>query len=109
MKLTREQVSALSNVELNLAMIWCYPPKKSVFITILNNYAFDSKIVNYLTDYNLTIPLAHKSNLLISLSGEYPDDGSICWSQFKEHVSDHENPLRAICEVLLMIAMECEA
>jgi len=111
MKLTREQVSQLSDVELNLGMTWFYSGSDKG----LNGRYIDGelyynmgtgRIYEYLDDYNLTMPLAHKLNLIIDLAGEYPDDGSICWSQFKEYAADSINPLRAICEVLLMIAME---
>lgn len=125
-KLTREQVSQLSDVELNRGMAWLFAEHVAVTIlgggtykytsgisdrngTNLSIFAYDDhESIDFLTDYNLTMPLAHKLNFIIDLAGEYPDDGSICWSQFKEYTADNENPLRAICEVLLMIAMERE-
>lgn len=62
--------------------------------------------MDYLSDWNLAMPLALKNNLNIHLYGECHDDESICYSQFKEYATDHINPLRAICEVLVQIGIE---
>lgn len=112
MKLTREQVSQLSDVELNRGMYDHYwvvnsgEPFDEFFNTIVG-----SEDLNYLTDYNLTMPLAFSSgigikppnymNPIFTAYQDYiiPDVG--CRSRSAYNI----NPLRAICEVLLMIAI----
>lgn len=102
MKLTREQVSKLSDVELNRAMIWCYPPKGYHFhADRVRHWLLPEGKVDYLTDYNLTMPLVFNIGSRYILS-------SIPAYQLSKGKAD-KNPLRAICEVLLMIAMEREA
>lgn len=106
MKLTREQVSQLGKVELNRAMAWCYPPKDSVIYNgAIDMYLSRYRSLDYLNSYDLTMPLAIKHQ--IWLQPDCMGDG------FKHAYDDNFSakskvPLRAICEVLLMIAMERE-
>lgn len=108
MKLTREQVAQLSDVELNLAMIWLYWNKKIqknyTYMCSLYKFGLLKTKIEYLTDYNLTIPMAIKYELEVDFSTiitevSHPSIGGSV---------RNSNPLRAICEVLLMIAMERE-
>lgn len=112
-------VSKLSNVELNRAMIWLYGGLHPT-IDLVGVEDFGNKILidmgegydyspDYLTDWNLTMPLAFENNIsIINESGE-------CWAGTDATVGDgpciymendtiNKNPLRAICEVLVMIA-----
>lgn len=102
MKLTREQVSQLSDVELNRAMIWCYPDKRNY-----DGYYDEYMGYDYLTDYNLTMPLAFENKLSIFEELDLYAVEAAPLNQFIIRLAN-KNPLRAICEVLLMIAMERE-
>ena len=111
MKLTREKVSQLSDVELNLAMIWLYWDKKIqknyTYMCSLYKFGLLKTKIEYLTDYNLTMPLAIKYKLSIFEEiGLYAVEAAPS-NQFIIRLAN-KNPLRAICEVLLMIAMERE-
>ncbi len=133
MKLTREQVSALTATELNRAMIWCYGDShptiylvgvedfgNKIFIDMGEGYDYSP---NYLTDYNLTMPLLESNRVsLINISGttqwfscnnvsfenicmspDGSDNGLSCMDA--SNLQYNTKPLRAICEVLLMIKM----
>ncbi len=107
MKLTREQVAQLSDVELNLAMIWLYWDKKIqknyTYMCSLYKFGLLKTKIEYLTDYNLTMPLAIDNELEIEfLPVTRVSEG------YDGIAISNKNPLRAICEVLLMIAMERE-
>jgi len=107
MKLTREQVSQLSDVELNRGMYDHYWVVNSgePFDEFFNSIVGADKL-NYLTDYNLTIPLAIKQELEV----DFNKNSTIVFdfiSNIRLELGS-QNPLRAICEVLLMIAMERE-
>ena len=99
--MTPEQVSALSDVELNRAMIWLYP-REHMFWQDDNTGScleveFDSIfMVDYLTDYNLTMPLAVENGLSVDLK-----HGTVLTDKLT-HYSD-KNPLRAICEAPVLI------
>ena len=101
--MTPEQVSALSDVELNLEMLNIHMDYWQTDKDILK--AVQSGKFNYLEDYNLTMPLAVENSLLIGPMNDslYPD----CWTARNNKaigVSIHnKNPLRAICEVLVLI------
>jgi hypothetical protein len=100
MKLTREQISKLSDTELNRAMVWCYPDSKNY-----DGYYDEYMGYDYLTDYNLTMPLLFKLDAsLFSCDGTV----EVIQTDSPNHWSNRENPLRAICEVLVMIALEGE-
>ena len=118
-------VSELSDVELNRAMIWCYGDRHPSF-DLVNVEDFRGEIFmeigegheyspNYLTDYNLTMPLAVENNLQPSFSNSgmtsvpyYHSDFTGTGGQNIKHGTTYsnKNPLRAISEVLIMIAME---
>lgn len=122
-KLTREQVSQLSDVELNRGMAWLYGESISDNFPELEFVEDNGKVlemdlvygyweINYLTNYNLTMPLAIEHEVQL-LTGQ----GQSCWHIAKKQYYDYDGPissisvgtnlpLRAICEVLLMIAME---
>jgi len=103
--MTPEKVSALSDIELNRAMIWLYPPCQSIFITSLGDYAVHLRLVNYLTDYNFTMPLAINNNMNL----DFIKDGYFTSCHAVSIDLDigicDENPLRAICECLVLIAL----
>jgi len=104
-KLTREQVAQLSDVELNRGIAWCYPTDGCVWNDGFFHYCSLKGALNYLADYNLTMPLAVKYRLCIQPAKASPD----AWLSYDKHGASsfmRANPLRAICEVLLMIAME---
>jgi hypothetical protein len=121
MKLTREQISNLSKTELNRAMVWLYPSALLPEYTltgkpIINHDAGNfllaetysgyecletSAEINYLTDYNLTMPLAFENELEIDFMKK-----TRVTECYDGAFSSHENPLRAVAEVLVMIAME---
>jgi len=106
--MTPEQVSALSDTELNRAMYDHYWIVDSVepFDEFFNSIVGPDKL-NYLEDYNLTMPLAIEANLCIELynNKEYPHDK--CWVYSLDGIttSRDKNPLRAICECLVLIAL----
>jgi hypothetical protein len=112
-------VSKLSDVELNRAMIWLYMDhlKKEYFDKYISgewSHVDDSGdvlvmeledlniAIDFLTDYNLTMPLAKKHMITIRHYENTTETQDFMWG-FK---SSHEDQLRATCEVLVMIAME---
>ena len=102
-------VSELTDVELNRAMIWLYGP---TWILTHGKYRDQGQDViemalSYLTDWNLTMPLAVENSLCIELYNPltYTYDNHHCSSMASVSTSN-KNPLRAICEVLVMIKME---
>lgn len=102
--MTPEQVSALSDVELNRAMIWLYPPEHRKYDPFEDdgsncwsgNYE-DLIDYDYLGDYNQAMPLAVECGLAI----EFNPQGTFAGLGYSESTND--NPLRAICEVLVLI------
>jgi hypothetical protein len=103
MKLTREQISNLTDVELNRAMVWLYPPCFDIDdYSVVIEARYEIGKVNYLSDYNLTMPLFIENYL--SISPFYDGSGWVCdrWDGY----SADKTFLRAICELLVMIAME---
>jgi len=89
------QVNRLTDVELNQAMIWLYPP------SAIDMYAVGRYKLEYLSDWNLTMPLAKAANLQIQFhSPTMVNDWMLGFE------STNKNPLRAICEVLVMIKLE---
>jgi len=96
-------VSGLTDTELNRAMIWLYQsgdyisqdPDGMIY------GVFSGKIYNYLTDYNLTMPLAFENELVV---GFFSDCGYVN-SEAIDTVQ-RKNPLRAISEALVMIKLE---
>jgi hypothetical protein len=86
-------------------MIWCYPPSNNLVEDDGYNCFFIGVHQGaYLTDYNLTIPLLLKLNINVAFFGDGFAEAEQCNSpHYKAYT---ESPLRAICEVLIMIAME---
>ena len=106
--MTPEQVSALSGLELNRAMIWLYPVFGEVADYADGLYLWKtgaSRIkVDYLEDYNLTMPLAFSAGVNVHRIFNSSN-------RFRAYESNarfravNENPLRAICECLVLIAL----
>tara|TARA_R110002074_G_scaffold121968_1_gene256468 strand:- start:2124 stop:2441 length:318 start_codon:yes stop_codon:yes gene_type:complete len=103
--MSKEQVSALNDTELNRAMIWCYPVSGYCFMYaghVYNGVSIElDRKLDYLSDYNLTMPLAVENNLGIEFMAV-----TRCEDYSSYKVSVNKNPLRAICEVLVMIKLE---
>ena len=101
MKLTREQISNLSDTELNRAMVWYYgypdygDPENLVGVISWGG--------SYLEDWAATMPLAVEQELEIEFMKK-----TRVTECYDGAFSSHENPLRAIAEVLVMIAMEAK-
>lgn len=102
--MTPEQVSALSDKELNRAMYDHYWVVKSgePFDEFFNSIVGSDKI-NYLKDYNLTMPLAKKHMLTVRYYHNCTDVDDF---MFGFETTDKDNPLRAICECLVLIGLE---
>jgi hypothetical protein len=114
-------VSKLSEVELNRAMIWCYGDLHPT-IDLSGIEDFGDKILidmgegydyspDYLTDWNLTMPLAVDNDIsIINTKGViYAGNNLKAQKGFSVTVDNgaqNTNPLRAICEVLVMMALE---
>ena len=107
-------IENLSDTELNLAMIWCYPSSRHIRYTqyqdgtLKGYYHADLKAAfyNHLTDFNLTMPLAVKHK--IELSPFTYEEGVWRAYQIKRSTNNmalSKNPLRAICCVLVQIAL----
>ena len=107
-------VSELTDVELNRAMIWIYGP---TWILTHGKYRDQGQDViemalSYLTDWNLTMPLAVENGLSIKMPDiDFDLTGAV--TKYLTGTTDlycdfigTESPLRAICEVLVMIKME---
>jgi len=99
-------VSELSDVEIERAMAWLYC-KRHTYIYKDNGGRIDFGLRrfegwrDYLTDYNLTMPLAVEHELEIEfMPMTRVSEG------YDGITKSNKNPLRAICEVLIMIAME---
>lgn len=108
-------IQTLNDTELNRAIIWLYPPKYRKYNPFKDSGEYccsgsyeDTIDYDYLTDWNLTMPLAVENGLIIGPMNNsmWPD-----WWEARNNkaiglFSFHEDPLRAICEVLVMIGME---
>tara|TARA_R110000851_G_scaffold144052_1_gene283090 strand:+ start:55 stop:396 length:342 start_codon:yes stop_codon:yes gene_type:complete len=109
-------ISTLTDTQLNRAMIWCYPASiYGCYTRDRESTVYWSKVsgvyqaVDYLLNWNLTMPLAVKGSLSIDLeqcfNGHYDSIGYQAWG-INGVDAINKNPLRAICEVLVMIKME---
>ena len=118
-------ISALSDDELNKAMIWINTP---LGFKIYRDYEVGSvcgnliwkRASNYLTDWSLTGPfmLKYDCALLPRTGSGMGPLAQICVrsnnkppyyeenSNYKYYESSNKNPLRAICECRLMIYLE---
>ena len=95
-------VSELTDTELNRAMIWLYPPSDSVtYSGDIDMYLSRYRSMDYLSSYDLTMPLAVENELDMDF-----DTG--LWQIYAPSASysKNKNLIRAICETLVMIAME---
>ena len=102
-------VSKLSKVELNRAMIWLYPKdiygcytrdrERTVYWSkVFGTYG----VVDYLLNYNLTMPLAVENHLdMVDFDGKM-------WRIYGTgaYYSKHKILIRPICEALVLIALE---
>lgn len=99
-------VQELTDTELNRAMIWLYPIEgwygdyaTGIKVTTKDYLGFLR--MEYLQDWNLTMPLAVKEELEVEfmpVTTVRDGHGGV--------VRSNNNPLRAICEVLVMIKLE---
>ena len=102
--MTPEQVSALSDTELNRAMIWLYPPTDGVIYNgAIDMYMARYRSMDYLTSYDLTMPLAVENKLTIDLEPESEYDEITVYDVIGSVSAQTKDPLRAICEVLVLI------
>ena len=98
-------VSALTDVELNRAMIWLYPDciygrsKGAIYSRHSSFIGFVD--VGFLDVWDLTMPLAVENKLDMDCDAEL-------WRIYgpSASYSKHKSLLRAICESLVMIKME---
>lgn len=108
--MTPEQVSALSDTELNRAMIWLYYTDEiwTDYESADSPFGVDNQDqelifpINYLEDWSVTMPLAVENELnidFINSEGFKSCDAMLSPSLASQDV----NPLRAICEVLVLI------
>ena len=105
------EISALTDAQLNRAMIWCYPPKGKM-LSLPEHYLFLVGPVNYLADWNLTMPLAVENDCAF-LPRKGDSRGLLAQVCINKPSGNYEyfegeslrNPLRAICEVLVMIKL----
>ena len=103
--MTPDQVSALSETELNRAMIWLYPPRLQIDdYGVIIEYRYVIGKVDYLKDYNMAMPLAFSAGVnvhrLFNNSNRFR-----AYESNARFRSVNDNPLRAICECLVLIAL----
>lgn len=96
-------ISALSDEELNRAMVWLNPNGLVIYSDSkdgIRNWGYS--IVNYLTDWSLTGPLAQKNDISMltdNVCGWYADQHG----HYETVIMS--NPLRAICECYLAMRL----
>ena len=98
--MTPEQISALSDIELNRAVIWLYGYPDYGDPESLKDVIWWHG--SYLEDYNATMPLAFSNDLSISVCNSAGRKAIIVCDSHSTH---DNNPLRAICECLVLIAL----
>lgn len=111
-------IQELSDTELNLAMIWAYP---NAFTCLTYESGTDSytgfcangnganlRVIDFTGDWNLTMPLAFERGLTITPEWSDESYSAATYDEAGKMIHDAagSNPLRAICEVLLMIYIE---
>jgi hypothetical protein len=109
--MTPEQVSALSDAELERAMIWLYPPEGKHWMDpdTGTHYMFDEYDlyqIHMLDDYNLTMPLVIEEKIQINPKPYTKDT----WKAYRSIGSrsfsaSNKRYLRAACECLVLIAL----
>lgn len=111
-------INKLTDVELNRAMIWLYPEYVMYgiaegkhdyklkdngdyiyFEPTYHNYYGESIYVEFLENWNLTMPLAYESRLIIDFEDDMCHDSCAGFYVFRK------KPLRMICEVLVSIKL----
>jgi len=102
--------SKLSDTELNRAMIWLYSNSRYIYRDyevghVCGNLVWKKK-ADYLGDWNLTMPLAVKHELMIDLESNTESGEYSAFNVIGDIVGFDKNPLRAICCVLVQIALE---
>jgi len=113
--MTPSQVSALTDTELNRAMIWLYLSSSDEYdeskwgwrdkLGVVSRGAYENYFeADYLTDYNLTMPLAVENMLTIAIFKESVHVDDYIFAYFAE-AEDPSRTLRAICEVLVLCAL----
>ena len=108
--MTPTQVSELSDTELNRAMIWLYPPNWLRFNPHKDAYITRARLahrwdLNYLADYNLTMPLAVENDLFTESLHSMNLKG-LAGTMAGDTTAHCTTLLRAICEVLVLIALD---
>lgn len=100
--MTPKQVSALSDDELNIAMLTSYMPywKSDKDISRMVR----AGKINYLTDYNQTMPLVVENRLWLQPAQATPR-GWFSYNDSDKSSLMCSNPLRAACECLVLIAL----
>lgn len=107
--MTPEQVSALSDAELNRAMLTSYMPYWQSDKDILKMVRRGK--IDYLTDHNLTMPLVFKHGITAIKDNQgsfwvgtdiQAGDG---FAIYMDNDVENNNPLRAICECLVLIGL----
>jgi hypothetical protein len=113
-------ISELTNEQLNRLMIWLYPERASEYRKE-SDYTYQHKIkehngeyyyeskeyevadlyLDFVEDWNLTMPLAVENNLGVQFHSPV-----VVFNFGMDIENNHKNPLRAICEVLVMIKLE---
>jgi len=108
--MTPEQVSALSNAELERAMIWLYPPDDFVIYNgAIDMYLARYRAMNYLASYDLTMQLVIEKGVTVIKeedgrfwAGTDIDAGGFIHMNYD---ATAETYLRAACECLVLTAM----
>lgn len=120
------KISELTDVELNRAMIWLYMDEIDTFshnwfqqgleelsrdyqnilddgksfTVVLGEWEWDVNFLSGYLSWDLTMPLAVENGLILELS---PHSGNYAGNE--DYGSFSKKPLRAICEVLVMIKL----
>ena len=108
-------IQELTDEELNRAMVWLNPPACGIFNDCErsgiwgDSYGEYTDHLDYLTDWSLTGPLVHKYCITLDTYNPANEGQVSSWfcSQYGNHETDlSDNPLRAICECVLMMRMK---
>jgi len=103
-----KQPHEMTDIELNRAMIWCYHKgtiRYAAGMDFCVEVTQDFRSLDYIDDYNQTMPLAFNNGVNIHVT--FSDSNKFrAYEQNARFSATRETPLRAICEVLVAIAME---
>lgn len=99
-------VKELTDVELNRAMVWLYPPKQALVDDNGTHTGFIGvRGIGYLQDWSFTMPLLVEYRLWLQPAKSCR--GWFCYDNEEHYCSQlNQNPLRAACEVLVQIKLE---